>query len=232
MVEVKNLTKRYKEIVAVDRVNLIIKKGEFFSLVGESGSGKSTLGRLILGLIVPTSGEIWFEGKKKKTLLPRKMQMIFQDPFSSLNPRMSVGKILAEPTDIHNLPPRVDELLDLVGLPKEAKSRFAHEFSGGQRQRIAIARALALKAEFLICDEPISALDVSIRAQIVNLLKKLQKDLGLTIFFIAHDLAMVRIISDRIAVMHQGQIVEVKETDALFAHPEHPFTQSLLRLAK
>jgi ABC-type oligopeptide transport system ATPase subunit len=237
MLEVKNLTKIYKigkskNVIAVDRVNLTIKKGETVGLVGESGSGKSTLGKIILGLIPPTSGEVWFEAEKKTKLLPRRMQMIFQDPYSSLNPRMSVAAIISEPTQIHGLPNRVDELLDLVGLPNGAKTRYPHEFSGGQRQRIGIARSLALNPDFLICDEPISALDVSIQAQIVNLLQRLQRELGLTLLFIAHDLAMVRYLSTRIAVMHQGKIVELGETDELFTAPTHPYTQSLLALTK
>ncbi len=233
MLEVKNLSKIYKidkkkNVIAVDGVNLRIEKGETVGLVGESGSGKSTLGRMILGLIPPTDGEVWFEGEKKTKLLPRRMQMIFQDPYSSLNPRMSVGAIIAEPTNIHRLPNRVDELLELVGLPKSAKTRYPHEFSGGQRQRIGIARSLALNPDFLICDEPISALDVSIQAQIVNLLQRLQRELGLTILFIAHDLAMVRYLSTRVAVMHQGKIVEFRETDELFTVASHPYTRALL----
>lgn len=233
MIEVKDLTKIYKlgknrYLKAVDRVNLTIDKGEILGLVGESGSGKSTLGRMILGLIPPTSGEILFERQKKVTLLPRRMQMIFQDPYSSLNPRMSVESILREPTDIHHLPSRVEELLDMVGLPLTAKKRYPHEFSGGQRQRIGIARALALNPDFLICDEPISALDVSIQAQIVNLLLSLHKTLNLTLLFISHDLAMVRYVSTRLAVMHHGQIVEEALPDALFAHPQHPFSRSLI----
>lgn len=236
MIEVKNLTKIYKIgktklFKAVDNVSFAIEQGETVGLVGESGSGKSTLGRMILGLLEPNSGEIYFKGQKKTGLLPRQMQMIFQDPYSSLNPRMTIGSILAEPTQIHNLPPRVDELLDLVGLPRQAKTRYPHEFSGGQRQRIGIARALALNPELLICDEPISALDVSIQAQIVNLLLQLQKELRLTILFIAHDLAMVRYLSTRTAVMHQGKIVEFRETDELFARPRHPYTQILLASA-
>jgi oligopeptide transport system ATP-binding protein len=233
MIEVRNLSKVYKidkkkNVIAVDGVNLTIEKGETVGLVGESGSGKSTLGRMILGLIPPTSGEVWFEGVKKTKLLPRRMQMIFQDPYSSLNPRMSVNSIIAEPTKIHGLPNRVEELLELVGLPVSAKTRYPHEFSGGQRQRIGIARALALNPDFLICDEPISALDVSIQAQIVNLLQRLQKELGLTILFIAHDLAMVRYLSSRVAVMHQGKIVEFRETDELFTRADHPYTRMLL----
>lgn len=234
MIEVKNLSKIFslskaKEFKAVDSVSFNIKKGEVLGLVGQSGSGKSTLAKMILGLTPPTSGKIYFENFEKTTLLPRKIQMIFQDPYSSLNPRMSVEKILSEPTKIHRLPSRVDELLDLVGLPLSSKKRYPHEFSGGQRQRIGIARALALNPEFLICDEPISALDVSIQAQIINLLQSLQKDLGLTLLFIAHDLAMVRYLSDRIAVMHQGKIVEWEETNQLFLSPKAPYTQELLK---
>lgn len=237
MIEVKHLSKIYKVgktklLKAVDDVSFHIDRGEILGLVGESGSGKSTLGRMLLGLIEPTSGEIYFEGQRKIGLMPRKMQMIFQDPYSSLNPRMTIGTIIAEPTKIHGLPSRVDELLNLVGLPREAKSRYPHEFSGGQRQRVGIARALALNPEFLICDEPISALDVSIQAQIVNLLLRLKNELGLTILFIAHDLAMVRYISTRVAVMHHGKIVELKETDGLFTHPQHPYTQVLLESSK
>jgi oligopeptide transport system ATP-binding protein len=208
MIEVKNVTKTYKVGKALDGVSLTIEKGTIFGLIGESGSGKSTLGKIILGLLAPTSGEVFFHGEKVTHPMPKKMQMIFQDPYSSLNPRMSIGSILAEPTQIHSLPNRVDELLDLVHLPRDAKTRYPHEFSGGQRQRIGIARALALNPEFLICDEPISALDVSIQAQIVNLLLRLQKELGLTILFIAHDLAMVRYVSDQMAVMQRGKIGE------------------------
>lgn len=229
MIEVKNLTKIYplnkkRKLLAVDRVSFMIEPGETVGLVGRSGSGKSTLGRMLLGLIEPTSGEIFFKGEKLKGLHPRRMQMIFQDPYSSLNPRMSVGSILAEPTKIHGLPDRVEELLQLVGLPLESKNRYPHEFSGGQRQRIGIARALALNPEFLICDEPISALDVSIQAQIVNLLLRLQNELGLTILFISHDLAMVRYLSTRVLVMHEGTLVEREQADPIFAErKEVPF---------
>lgn len=233
MIEIKNVTKIYKlgrkkELIALDQVNLTISKGETLGLVGESGSGKSTLGKILLGLIEPTSGEILFEGTAKTDLLPLRMQMIFQDPYSSLNPRMTVKEILSEPTQIHRRPNRVDELLDLVGLSREVQSRYPHEFSGGQRQRIGIARALALNPDFLICDEPISALDVSIQAQIINLLQNLQKELGLTLLFISHDLAIVRYLSNRIAVMQQGKIVELGETDELFSKPIHPYTKNLL----
>ena len=233
MIEVKNVSKTYKigktkVCKAVDHVSFKIERGEILGLVGESGSGKSTLGRMLLGLIEPSEGEIIYDGQRKVGLQPRKMQMIFQDPYSSLNPRMTIGAIIDEPTKIHGLPSRVDELLNLVGLPSEAKTRYPHEFSGGQRQRVGIARALALNPEFLICDEPISALDVSIQAQIINLLLRLKNELNLTILFIAHDLAMVRYISTRVAVMKQGRIVELKETDELFTHPQHSYTQILL----
>jgi peptide/nickel transport system ATP-binding protein len=233
VIEVKNLTKIYrlskrKTLLAVDHVHFSIEKGETLGLVGESGSGKSTLGKLILGLIPSTDGEVWFENEKKTTLLPRKMQMIFQDPHSSLNPRMKVADILREPTQIHHLPERTDELLDLVGLPRSVKSRYPHEFSGGQRQRIGIARALALSPEFLICDEPISSLDVSIQAQIINLLRDLQKSLHLTLLFISHDLSIVRYLSNRIAVMQHGRLVELRETEELFRAPQDPYTNQLL----
>ena len=233
MIEVKHLSKQYrKEIFAVRDVSFAIEKGEVLGLVGESGSGKSTLGKMILRLIPPTSGHIFFEGedityKRDKTLC-RSIQIIFQDPYSSLNPRLNVERLIAEPTRIHSLPDRVDELLDLVGLPRHAKKLYPHEFSGGQRQRIGIARALALNPKFLVCDEPISSLDISIQAQIVNLLMKLKNELGLTLLFIAHDLSMVRYVSDRVAVMKQGMIVEMGETEALYTKAEHPYTQLLL----
>jgi len=219
ILEVKNLTKKFslgkkKQLCVIDDVNLTIQRGEILGLIGESGSGKSTFGRILLGLIQPTTGEILFNGEKKTGLLPLQIQMIFQDPYSSLNPRMTIEAILKEPTLIHRLPDRVDELLDLVGLPPSVKTRYPHEFSGGQRQRIGIARALALNPNVLICDEPISALDVSIQAQIVNLLQQLQKELNLTMVFIAHDLAMVEYISNRTALMHQGKIkIYKKEHD-------------------
>ncbi len=213
MIEVRHLSKTYslgkkKQICVIDDVSFTIQKGEILGLIGESGSGKSTLGRLLLGLIEPSQGEIFFNGQKKIGLLPRQMQMIFQDPYSSLNPRMTVEAILNEPTKIHKLASRVDELLDLVGLPKSSKVRYPHEFSGGQRQRIGIARALALNPDVLICDEPITALDVSIQAQIVNLLQKLQKELKLTILFITHDLDMVHYISDSIALLEKGKLYQ------------------------
>ena len=236
MIELRNLSKEYqlgkRTIAAVKNVSLSIQKGEILGLVGESGSGKSTLGKMLLRLVVPSSGQILFDGEeithKREKRLCRRMQMIFQDPFASLNPRMTVGHLIGEPTRIHQLPNRVEKLLDLVGLPQSAKGRYPHEFSGGQRQRIGIARALALNPDFIVCDEPISALDVSIQAQIVNLLLRLQKELGLTYLFIAHDLAMVRYISTRVAVMRQGEIVEMAPTETLYAAPQHPYTQLLL----
>lgn len=246
LVEIKDLKKHFKvkgdQIVkAVDDISLDIYKGETVGFVGESGCGKSTAGRTILRVYEPTSGEVLFKGeniyhKNSKQMLKirREMQMIFQDPYASINPRMTCGDVIGEAIDIHNLArgkvrqERIYELLNLVGLNKEHANRFAHEFSGGQRQRIGIARALAVQPEFVICDEPISALDVSIQAQVVNLLEDLQKDLGLTYLFIAHDLAMVKHISNRIAVMYLGKIVELSESNELYKHPLHPYTQALL----
>lgn len=228
---------------AVNGISFDIYKGETFGLVGESGCGKSTTGRTIIRLYEATSGQVKFNdedvhGKKsKKDLLKfnRKMQMIFQDPSSSLNPKMTVMDIIAEGIDVHKLVKndkerreRVEELLVEVGLTKEHATRFPHEFSGGQRQRIGIARALAVKPELIIADEPISALDVSIQAQVVNLLKKLQRDKGLTYLFIAHDLSMVKYISDRIGVMYMGNMVELADSDELYKNPLHPYTKSLL----
>lgn len=248
LLEVKNLQKHFSAgrdriIKAVDGVSFDIFKGETFGLVGESGCGKSTTGRTIIRLYDATGGEVKFEGedvhgKKSNAELRkfnRKMQMIFQDPHSSLNPRMTVLDIIAEGIDNHKLAKtpeerrqRVEELLEVVGLNKEHATRFPHEFSGGQRQRIGIARALAVEPDFIICDEPISALDVSIQAQVVNLLKKLQKERGLTYLFIAHDLSMVKYISDRIGVMYMGNMVELAEADELYDNPLHPYTKSLL----
>lgn len=248
LLEVKNLQKHFSAgrdriIKAVDGVSFDIFKGETFGLVGESGCGKSTTGRTVIRLYDATSGEVKFEGedvhgKKSKAELRKfnqKMQMIFQDPHSSLNPRMTVLDIIAEGIDNHKLAKtpeerrqRVEELLEVVGLNKEHATRFPHEFSGGQRQRIGIARALAVEPDFIICDEPISALDVSIQAQVVNLLKKLQKERGLTYLFIAHDLSMVKYISDRIGVMYMGNMVELAEADELYENPIHPYTKSLL----
>jgi len=226
-------------IKAVDDVSFSMKKGETLGLVGESGCGKSTTGRTIIQLYKPTGGEILFNGKlidsrTKEKLLRRNMQMIFQDPYASLNPRMTVGDIIGEPLDIHGLATgnerrgRIVSLLQMVGLNSEHANRFPHEFSGGQRQRIGIARALAIEPSFIICDEPISALDVSIQAQVVNLLKSLQEKLGLSYLFIAHDLAMVKHISNRVAVMYLGKIVELAQTKELYNTPQHPYTKALL----
>jgi oligopeptide transport system ATP-binding protein len=232
MIETRNLTKIYKigkePFAAVKNINFTLKRGEILGLVGESGCGKSTLGRMLLGLIPATSGQVLFEGKEIVKSLPARMQMIFQDPFASLNPRMTIGDIIDEPLKIHHrAAPTVDELLDLVGLPRSAKGRFPHEFSGGQRQRVGIARAISLRPDFIVCDEPISALDVSIQAQIVNLLVRLQRELQLTYLFIAHDLAMLRHISTRVAVMYQGEFVEIAPTEDLYKRPSHPYTQLL-----
>ena len=226
---------------AVDGLTFNIRKGETFGLVGESGCGKSTTGRTILQLYKPTAGHVFFEGidlvgldAEKLRLTRRRMQMIFQDPYASLNPRMTVGEIIAEPLVVHNVShgnvaqQRVDYLLELVGLNPAFSNRYPHEFSGGQRQRIGVARALALQPSFIVCDEPISALDVSIQAQVVNLLEDLQKQFGLTYLFIAHDLSMVRHISSRVAVMYLGVIVELADRDELYKNPLHPYTYALL----
>jgi len=246
ILEVKNLRKHFqlkdnRVLKAVDGLNFSIRRGETFGLVGESGCGKSTAGRTIIRLYEATEGQVLFNGKDigkltgaERLKFNREMQMVFQDPYASLNPRMTVGKIIAEGMDIHKLykgkkkTERVHQLLDAVGLNEEHAGRFPHEFSGGQRQRIGIARALAIEPQFIIADEPISALDVSVQAQVVNLLKKLQREHGLTYLFIAHDLAMVKHISDRIGVMYLGKLVEVAESGTLNANPLHPYTQSLL----
>lgn len=247
LVEVKHLKQYFgtkKNVVkAIDDISFDIVEGETFGLVGESGSGKSTTGRALLRLYQPTDGEILFEGKdiatltKGKELLEfrKEAQMIFQDPYASLDSRMKVRDIIAEGIDIHHLAATkeernkmVDELLATVGLNREHANRYPHEFSGGQRQRIGIARALALNPKFIVCDEAISALDVSIQAQIVNLLKKLQKEKGLTYLFIAHDLSMVKYISDRIAVMYRGRIVEMGSAECVYTNPQHAYTKSLL----
>jgi len=246
LIEVKNLKKyfnvgRTQTLKAVDDVSFTINKGETLGLVGESGCGKTTCGRTVLGLYSATAGEVFFEGidiqkltGEKKRAFTRKAQIIFQDPYASLNPRMTVGDIIGEGIGVHKLysgkekMDRIYRLLELVGLNKEHASRFPHEFSGGQRQRIGIARALAIEPKFIVCDEPISALDVSIQAQIVNLLINLQQELGLTYLFIAHDLSMVKHISDRVGVMYLGKMVELAPSSKLYDSPLHPYTQALL----
>ncbi len=231
---------RSKPLKAVDDVSFSINKGETLGLVGESGCGKTTVGRTILHLYKPTAGEIYYDGKLIKTKddvrqFRTKASMVFQDPYSSLNPRMTVSDIVGEPLDVHHMysskkerDDRILELLSLVGLNSEHASRYAHEFSGGQRQRIGIARALAMNPEFIVCDEPVSALDVSIQAQVINMFDDLQDELGLTYLFIAHDLLVVRHISDRIAVMYLGKMVELADAEEIYNHPLHPYSQSLL----
>lgn len=253
LVEVKNLKKYFPitrgvviqrhigDIKAVDDVNFQIQKGETLGLVGESGSGKTTIGRTILRLHEPTSGEIWFEGQNLTALNQsdlraqrRKMQMIFQDPYASLNPRMTIGTIIGEPLEVHDglkgpeKNNRIKELLELVGINPSLVNRYPHEFSGGQRQRIGIARALALNPDLIVCDEPIASLDVSIQSQVVNLLQKLQEELDLTYLFIAHDLSMVRHISDRMAVMYLGKLMELANGKEIAANPLHPYTKALM----
>jgi len=229
------------DIKAVDGISFFIRRGETLGLVGESGCGKSTTGRAILQLYRPTAGDVYFEGEnlcklkgEKLRRMRRKMQMIFQDPYASLNPRMTVGSIIGEPLEVHNilkgkaLKERVQELLQVVGLNPYFINRYPHEFSGGQRQRIGVARALAVNPSFIVCDEPISALDVSIQAQIINLLEELQEKFNLTYLFIAHDLSVVRHISNRVAVMYLGKIMELTDRDTLYNDPRHPYTQALL----
>ncbi len=249
LLEVKNLKKHFisgilkkrKVLTAVDGISFVIYKGETFGLVGESGCGKTTIGRTIIRLYNPTEGEVFFDGDEigqmsERELKPyrKRMQMIFQDPYASLNGRMTVTDIIAEGIDTHHLlegdekQERIYELLEKVGLKREHASRYPHEFSGGQRQRIGIARALAVNPELIICDEPISALDVSIQAQVVNMLEDLQDEFGLTYLFIAHDLSMVRHISDRIGVMYLGKMMEITTADELYENALHPYTKSLL----
>jgi peptide/nickel transport system ATP-binding protein/oligopeptide transport system ATP-binding protein len=254
LIEVRDLVKHFPltkgilfrkqvgAVQAVDGVSFDVVEGETLGLVGESGCGKSTTARLLTRLLEPTSGSINYKGQEIARLsrndlkpLRRDMQMIFQDPYSSLNPRKTVGSIIGEPFVIHEVESdagkrkkRVQELMDIVGLNPEHYNRFPHEFSGGQRQRIGVARAIALKPKLIVADEPVSALDVSIQAQVINLLEELQDELGLTIIFIAHDLSIVRHVCDRIAVMYLGKIVELADADALFAHPRHPYTGALL----
>jgi oligopeptide transport system ATP-binding protein len=253
LLEVRNVTKHFYVgkgegsdkagvVRAVDGVSFSVKKGETLGLVGESGCGKSTMGRIILRLLDVTAGEVLFEGHhietlSHKQLLPyrRKMQIVFQDPFGSLNPQMTIGQALSEPLHVHrvatgkkDLREKVEHLLELVGLSPEHMRRYPHEFSGGQRQRIVMARALALNPQLIVCDEPVSALDVSIQAQIINLLEDIQQKCGLTYIFIAHDLSVVKHISDRIAVMYLGKIVEVADKSTLYENPQHPYTKALL----
>ena len=249
IVKVKGLKKYFdvnvgmfkiKPLKAVDDVTFSIKKGETLGLVGESGCGKTTVGRTILNLYKPTAGEIWYKGKQIKTNADikefrKKATMIFQDPYSSLNPRMTVSDIIGEPLDIHKLyknkkerEERILELMGYVGLNSEHASRYAHEFSGGQRQRIGIARSLAVNPDFIVCDEPVSALDVSIQAQVINMFSELQEQLGLTYLFIAHDLLIVRHISDRIGVMYLGRLVELADAREIYDNPLHPYTKTLI----
>ncbi|MDR1600400.1 MAG: ABC transporter ATP-binding protein [Oscillospiraceae bacterium] len=244
LLEVNGLSRYFtvgkrKTLKAVDGVSMRIYRGETLGLVGESGCGKSTLGRTVIGLYEPTAGTVRFDGMpvspKRGSSLALRMQMIFQDPYTSLNPRMKISDILAEGIDNHRLvrskaerSKRIAELLESVGLSEEHANRYPHEFSGGQRQRICIARALSVRPDFIIADEPISSLDVSIQAQVINLMRDLQDEMGLTYLFIAHDMSVVRCISNRIGVMYLGSLVELAESEALFAKPTHPYTQALL----
>lgn len=247
ILQVNDLTKHFSlgkghVLQAVNDVSFEVKKGEIFGLVGESGCGKSTIGRTIMGLYHKTSGDVLYDGEnvhefseEDKWSFYRKMQMIFQDPYASLNPRFTVGEVISDPMEVHGIGKnrkermeKVYQLLEEVGLIRDHANRYPHEFSGGQRQRIGIARALALEPEFIIADEPISALDVSVQAQVVNLLKKLQMEKGLTLLFIAHDLSMVKYISDRIGVMYLGGMVELTVSNQLYETPLHPYTKALL----
>jgi oligopeptide transport system ATP-binding protein len=247
LIEVEGLKKYFnvgkgRVLKAVDNINFSIREGETLGMVGESGCGKTTAGRTVLRLYEPTAGSVRYNGTdiyklsgSKMKAMRRDMQMIFQDPYASLNPRFTVSDIIGEALDIHGMAgsrqerkKRIEELLDMVGLNHDHATRYPHEFSGGQRQRIGIARSLAVNPKFIVCDEPISALDVSIQAQVVNLLKELQDRLGLTYLFIAHDLSMVKHISDRVAVMYLGKMVELAESEELYANPIHPYTKSLL----
>lgn len=254
LIEVENMKKYYPVkggiithttgyVKAVDGVSFSIPKGQTLGLVGESGCGKSTIGRQLVGLETPTEGTIYYNGcelsamqknKKQMRQIRTKLQMVFQDPYSSLNPRKHIFEILAQPMLYHRISDRdtveqdILKILDMVGLPRTVLGRYPHEFSGGQRQRIGIAKALSLQPEFIVCDEPVSALDVSIQAQILNLLKELQKELGLTLLFVGHGLGAVHYVSDRIAVMYLGKIVEIGEAKEVFHHPVHPYTKALL----
>lgn len=249
LVEVKHLKEYFdintgmftsKPLKAVDDVSFFVNRGETLGLVGESGCGKTTVGRTLLHLYKPTAGEIWFDGKQIVTKADiaeyrKRTAMVFQDPYSSLNPRMTVSDIIGEPLDVHKMygskaerQEKILELMQRVGLNSEHANRYAHEFSGGQRQRIGIARSLAMKPDFIVCDEPVSALDVSIQAQVINMFDELQEQMGLTYLFIAHDLLVVRHISDRIAVMYLGKMVELADANEIYSHPLHPYSRSLM----